>query len=143
MHLDLVGVGGPNETDVLSLYSLLINVYTYTHTQVNIHICVYMCVSIYTHTYIHMWPYLYIVYVGQRRDVFNGVIVSCFLAIFNQSEGTNAAPGFVFCATVNIRVSTLNSEHALGPLKLGGTLHMTEVPRALSGAGWYSQCGCS
>ena len=54
MHLDLVGVGGPNETDVLSLYSLLINVYTYTHTAEHTYMCIYVCVYIYTYVYTHV-----------------------------------------------------------------------------------------
>lgn len=73
----------------LIFFSLLINVY--------------LCSGIYINKIISVC----IVYMGQRKNVSNGVTISCFLVNSNQREGANAAPWFVFCAAVNIRVSTL------------------------------------
>lgn len=80
-------------------------------------------------------PIVCIVYAGQRKGASNGVTVSCFLAISNEREGTNADSDSVFCSAVNIRVSKPKCEQDPSSTEVEGNFPVTKVPSSLLGKG--------
>ena len=75
----------------------------------------------------------------QRRDVSNVVTSSCFQAISNQRKRANAAPGFIYCAAVNVRDSDPKFEHDLNALELRDTAPCNKGPKFPFGEGWYTE----